>query len=313
VNRRAFLGAAGTAAGVLGGYGGVRIADLRPYDPERPGGETPRERITDAARHRYAVDHRAVTRVRVLDDWLGAAPYDLGVRRQWHEHSRRRHLHTLTTFGSPLTRNERIAALPDREFVSPHQILWALFHYNRVYSERYDLPLTTVLYVSDGTMLYDYDAPAPVDGTVRLTGEDSGADVVSTDDEAAPAVRGEFVRPHRTDWEHVSEDEETVTYRVSGPDAYVQVVPLTFAPISSFGDCWVEVTLHKQTGRLRRVVDNRAVTLDLRDEQDGTPLTYRIETAFDRYGRATARRPTGDVGRGLESRLRSVLSDLATY
>ncbi len=159
MNRRQFLAGVGTATGAVAGYGGLRIADVRPYDPAPPTGDSPRERIVAAARHRYAMDHRAVTTTRVLDDWTGDAPYDLDVRRQWHEHSRRRHLHTLTTFDAPLTRSESVTDVAGREFVTPHQLLWALLHYNRVYNDRYDLPLTNVLYVTDGTMLYDHDSP----------------------------------------------------------------------------------------------------------------------------------------------------------
>ena len=90
------------------------MADVRPYDPALPTGDSPRERIVAAARHRHAADHRAITTVRVLNDWTGEAPYDLDVRRQWHEHSRRRHLHTLTTFDAPLTRSESVEDVPDR-------------------------------------------------------------------------------------------------------------------------------------------------------------------------------------------------------
>ncbi|RLM87995.1 hypothetical protein D3D02_13755 [Halobellus sp. Atlit-38R] len=314
MNRRTLLAGAGTAIlGAATGYGSLRVADVRPYDPALPTGDAPRERIVAAARHRHAVDHRATTRVRVLEDWTGEAPYDLDVRRQWHEHSRRRHLHTLTTFAAPLTRNDSIADEADREFVTPHQLLWALFHYNRVYSDSYDLPLTNVLYVTDGTMLYDFDAPAPKNGRVRISKGDSGTDVVADDDDAARAVRGDFVRPHRTDWTKTAERDGTVTYRVSGPDAYAQVVPLPFAPISEFGDCWIEVTLNRETGRLRRIVDNRALVVDLWEGAVEKSLTYRIETEFDQYGVATARRPIGPVDRSLESRAKALLFDLMTY
>jgi hypothetical protein len=314
MNRRTFLATAGTAAlGAVTGYGGLRVADLRPYDPALPTGDSPRERIVAAARHRHAVDHRAVTRVRVLDDWTGETPYDLDVRRQWHEHSRRRHLHTLTTFATPLTRSNRLTDDADGEFVTPHQTLWALLHYSRVSSDGYGLPLTNVLYVTDGTMLYDFDAPTPKDGTVRISDAHSGASVVAADDVRAEGVRGDFVRPHRTDWTRTGEGDGTVTYRVSGPDAYAQVVPLPFAPVSSFGDCWVEVTLHRETGRLRRVVDNRALVVGLRDGETETSLTYRVETEFDQYGDTTVRRPVGAIDRTLESRAKSLLFDLATY
>ncbi|RDZ89306.1 hypothetical protein DEQ92_23040, partial [Haloferax sp. Atlit-6N] len=97
------------------------------------------------------------------------------------------------------------------------------------------------------------------------------------------------------------------------PDAYAQVVPLPFAPISEFGDCWIEVTLNRETGRLRRIVDNRALVVDLWEGAVEKSLTYRIETEFDQYGVATARRPIGPVDRSLESRAKALLFDLMTY
>ena len=78
MNRRQFLAGTGTAVvGGTGGCGGLRVADIRPYDPELPTGDSPRERIIAAARHRHAADHRAITRVRVLDDWTAEAPSSL--------------------------------------------------------------------------------------------------------------------------------------------------------------------------------------------------------------------------------------------
>ena len=86
-------------------------------------------------------------------------------------------------------------------------------------------------------------------------------------------------------WEspRTAEDDEIITYRVSGPDAYAQVVPLPFAPISAFGDCWIEVTLNSETGWLRRIVDNRALVVDLWDGATEQSLTYRIETEYAAY------------------------------
>jgi hypothetical protein len=313
MNRRTFLASGTAALGVLAGYGGLRVADVRPYDPALPTGASPNERITAAARHRHAADHRAVTRVRVLDDWTGETPYDLDVRRLWHEPSRRRHLHTLTTFAIPLARSSELTDEPIREYVTPHQTLWALFHYNRVLDDGYDLPLTNVRYITDGTLLYDFDAPMPADGVVHVSNDHSGSVAVADDTSPSTPVRRDFVRPHRADWTRTAEADETITYRVSGPDAYAQVVPLPYAPISGFGDCWIEVTLHSETGRLRRLVDNRSVVVDLWDDADGQRLTYRIETEFDQYGDVTVPRVVGPVGRSLESRVRGLLFDLLNY
>lgn len=314
MNRRQFLAGVGTAAtGSATGYLGLRITDVRPYEPALPSGDTPRERIIAGTRHLYAVDHEVITRVRVLEDWTGEVPYDLDVRRQWHEHSRRRHLHTLTTFDTPLTRSDSVADEGGREYVTPHQILWALLHYNRVYSDSYALPLTNVLYVTDGTLLYDFDAPTPEHGEVRITSDDRGVKVVPSDQDVTRTVRGEIIRPHRTDWTLIEDGDGSVTYRVSGPDAYAQVVPLPFTPITEFGDCWIEVTLDSETGRLRRVVDNRDVVVDIWEDSDGESLTYRIETEFGQYGQTSAKRPIGTVERDAKSRLKGVLHDLATY
>jgi hypothetical protein len=313
MNRRTFLASGTAALGVLAGYGGLRVADVRPYDPALPTGASPNERITAAARHRHAADHRAVTKVRVLDDWTGETPYDLDVRRLWHEPSRRRHLHTLTTVETPLTQSSRLADAPDREYVTPHQALWALLHYNRVLDDGYDLPLTNVRYITDGAWLYDQDAPTPAGDAVRVSDAHSGHIPNGDYERASDPVRRDFIRPHRADWTRTAEADETITYRVSGPDAYAQVVPLPYAPISGFGDCWIEVTLHSETGRLRRLVDNRSVVVDLWDDADGQRLTYRIETEFDQYGDVTVPRVVGSVGRSLDSRVRGLLFDLLNY
>ena len=130
---------------------------------------------------------------------------------------------------------------------------------------------------------------------------------------------------------------DTVTYRVAGPDAYAQVVPLALTAVRGFADPFVEVTLDRETGRLRRVVDHRDVLVDGRAAGGGSDgaapdadgeaggdaqrdgggpsrrLTYRIETAFDGYGTARAPRPSGDVGADVETRVKGFLMDLFTY
>ncbi len=314
MNRRRFLAGAGIATlSTITGYGGIRVADIRPYDPALPTGESPRAQIIAAARHRHAADHRAVTRVRVLDDWTGEAPYALDIRRLWHKPSRRRQLHTLTTFETPLTRSNRLTDVPDREYIAPHQTLWALLHYNRVFNDNYALPLTNVRYITDGAVIYDHDEPTPAGNTVRVSDEQSGRFVSGDYERASEPVRRDLIRPHRTDWTRIAADEATVTYRLSGADAYAQAVPLPFAPISGFGDCWIEVTLHRETGRLRRIVDNRAVVIDFQNGVGEWSLTYRIETELNQYGDVRVRRPTGDVDGGLQSRLRALLFDLVNY
>ncbi|WP_434521243.1 hypothetical protein [Halorubrum sp. AS12] len=77
-------------------------------------------------------------------------------------------------------------------------------------------------------------------------------------------------------------------------------------------DCWIEVTLDRETGRLRRIVDHRDFEITV-EEAAGQSLTFRIETEFDRYGNTTVRRPAGDVEQDLRTRLRGLVFDLLTY
>lgn len=329
MNRRQFLAGVGATAALATGYVGARIGDVRPYDPDSPSGETPRERIIAAAAHRFAVDHRARTRIDIRRDWTDQAPYELGRHQQWHEHSRRRHLHALTTLDAPLLDSLTAEQAPDLEYLSPHGTLPSLFHYNRAFAAE-SLPLTYVLHVTDGTSLYDFDAPTP-DGTasagdLRITdrNEGSGANVtgVSTD----PLLQ-EYVRPHRTSWDLVRETDATATFRIDTSDAYTQVIPLTFTAVTGCVDPFVEVTLNRETGRLRNVVDHRDVLVDVwpdeggesartdtqRDAASPRRITYRIETAFDQYGTASAPRPAADIDVALETKVRGILSDFLQY
>ncbi|ELZ45351.1 hypothetical protein C464_12725 [Halorubrum coriense DSM 10284] len=309
MNRRQFLAGASTAvAGTAAGYGGVRVADIRPYDPPLPTGDSPRERIIAAAKHRSAADHRATTRTRVLDDGTGDAPYDLDAYRRRYQHSRRRYLHALTTYRGPL-RDAGIDGF--HQEMLPHPDLWAALHYGRVFRNPETLPSTTVTYVTDGRVVHDTDAPAPAGSTVRVS--DARADVIAPNDYPTELAPVAFVRPHRTDWKTSEESAETVTYRVSGPDAYAQVVPFRHGTRDvELGDCRIEVTLDRDTGRLRQITDHRVLTLDREDGSERS-LTYRIETDFDRYEETAVRPPVGDIEQDFSTRLRGFLFDLLTY
>ncbi len=57
------------------GYASIRVDDLRLYSADLPEGESLRDRIVAAAAHRYAVNHRAQTTVRVEHDDTGDTPY----------------------------------------------------------------------------------------------------------------------------------------------------------------------------------------------------------------------------------------------
>ncbi|WP_434521244.1 hypothetical protein [Halorubrum sp. AS12] len=169
MNRRQFLAGSGTAVvGTASGYGGLRVTDIRPYDPDLPTGDSPRERIVAAAKHRHAADHRAITRVRVLDDWTGEAPYDLDVFRRWYQHSRRRQLRALTTYAAPLARSHPIHDELGVEEMFPHETVLELDQSVRVVRHPERLPSTTVYYFTDGKAIYDSDAPTPEDDTVRV-------------------------------------------------------------------------------------------------------------------------------------------------
>jgi hypothetical protein len=78
------------------------------------------------------------------------------------------------------------------------------------------------------------------------------------------------------------------------------------------GECWIEVTISRNTGRLRRITDHRVHTLT---ESEGSErsLTYRIETEFDQYEETTVRPPVGDIDQDLTTRLKSLIVDLITY
>lgn len=313
MNRRQFLAGTGTAVvGAASGYGGLRVADVRPYDPELPTGDSPRERIVAAARHRHAADHRAVTRVRVLDDWTGEAPYDLDVFRRWFQHSRRRQLRALTTYEAPLARDHPVRDELDVEEMFPHETVLELDHSVRVLRDPENLPSTTVYYLTDGKAIYDPDAPAPEGDTVRVS--DAHAYNIGPNSYPGESTWIDFVRPHRTEWMETEASAETVTYRVSGPDTYAQVVPFP-SDISrqlQLGDCWIEVTLDRDTGRLRRVVDHRDVSIDVQGTSEQS-LTHRIDTRFDRYGETTVHPPAGSVDQDLTTRVNGLLNDLFTY
>ena len=308
MNRRQFLAGAGAAVvGTAGGYGGIRVADIRPYDIPLPTGDSPRERIIAAAEYRLAADHRAITRTRVLDDGTEETPYDLDVYRRRYQHSRRRYLHALTTYRGPL----RSAGIDHHSSMFPHRDLWALLHYSRVFRNPENLPLTKVLYMTDGKMVSDLNAPVPEGDTVRVS--DAWANVIAPHRYPTGLAPTECIRPHRTDWETSDESSQTVTYRLSERDAYTQVVPFPGEfRHAELGECWIEVTLSRNTGRLQRITDHRVHTLN-ENEGSEQSLTYCIETEFDQYEETTVRPPVGDIDQDLTTQLKSLIIDLITY
>lgn len=305
MNRRRLL--AGVGAGITalaGGYAGVRIDDLRPYDPDLPTGETPRERIIAAAAHRHAADHRVRTAVRVRRDGTGDAPYTAARYEQRHQHSRRRHLHSYVGLN----------ATPE-ESPCPGSGLPTLVHWQRVAGADTDgtddsLPVGGLLFYSDGLVAFDYRDATPATDPERFG------------DARARAIRdeirmyGEFVRPHRAAWTERERTDATVTYELSGADAYSQVVPLLYTPKPVNEGSRVRATLDRETGRLRRLRDRRDVTVPPRRTGEGTVggfrLVYDIETRFDRYGDVSVSMPPGaDVP--LDARLAGTVGDFGTY
>ncbi len=320
MNRRGFLAGLGAAAAGAVGYGGLRVADLRPYDPDAPADRlaadaTPRERVLAAIRHLFAADHRAVTRVRVLDDWTGDAPYRLTRHRELHEHSRRRHTHALTTFGNGMVLADREPDGVDPRTACPYATIDAVLHFSdAVLADPETLPERFVFHVDDGTLAVDRDAPAQAVGEpVTVDGGYAGRTPVR---DYPRVMFGEPIRPHRATWREHDRTGRTVTYELSGPDAYARAVPL-YSPggIDLREGSRLRATLDRETGRLRRVVDRRVLDADVGvEERDVRSVELRLETAFDRYGEATAPRPRGSFG-GVDARdrLAGLLNDLSTY
>ncbi|WP_277555428.1 hypothetical protein [Halobaculum limi] len=322
MNRRQFLAGVGAAAATVAGYGGVRAADVRPYNPDLPserlGSEpTPRDRVLAATRHLFAVDHRALTRVRVLDDWTGDAPYRLTRHRERHEHSRRRHAHALTTFGNGMVLVDRDRDGVDPRVASPYASIDAVLHFSdAVTADPETLPERFVFHVGDGAIRVDRDAPPQSVGEpIRVNSEGySGAVPVR---EFPRPMLGEPIRPHRAAWTVHERTADTLTLELSGPDAYAQVAPLySPAGITIREGSRVRATVHRETGRLRRVVDRRDIDVDVGVERrDVRRVVMRRETTFDQYGRATAPPPTGELGSSLgpTDRLAALANDLSTY
>lgn len=304
MNRRSYLAAAGTTVAGLFGYAGVRVADLRPYDPELPSGDTPNERIVDAARHRYVADHRAITTVSVTRDSAGETGYRVGWVREQHEHSHRKHLYVLTT--------ER---KPPQPTPQPYQGVIGLLHWSN--TEGASLPLSSVVYFTDSESVYNWSAPAPETTTER---PDLGAEPrYSQQTLDSSGMFRDVLRPHEAEWTPV---DAARTYELTDLDAYAKAVVLPRV-VDELGEgCRVRVTLD-ESGRLDRIVDDCAVVFDPADladeaEPDGLPaaprtITFRRVTEFDQYGTATAQRPTGTVDTEPQERLRSLLTDLTIY
>lgn len=301
MNRRTVLATAGSLAALSTGYLGARVADVRPYDPDLPTGETPRERIVAAAAHRYAADHRVVSRIRV-DDGTGDESYDVGRYRGLHEHSRRRHTRVFTTVRRPAV------------FAPPLPGLYFLLHWD--YTEDEPLPYTTVIHETDADVVASWDAPTPadVDDDPRFGGRMGTGFGRSFDPRPL-----DFVQPHDAEWTETDRTGSRITYELADPAGYAQVVPLGPSVTAVEEGSFLRATLESETGRLRRLVDSRDVVVDGGADGDNstrrtpTRIRYRIETTFDRYGSVSAPRPDGDVSASAVDRAKGLLLDAMRY
>ncbi|QZP38619.1 hypothetical protein [Halobaculum magnesiiphilum] len=329
MNRRRFLAGVGAAAATATGYGALRVADIRPYDPGVPADDlgaapTPRERVLAAVRHLFEADHRSVTRVRMAADWTGEAPYPLTRHRELHEHSRRRHTHALTTYANGVVRLDRERDGVDARTLTPYATINAYIHFvDATLADPETLPERFVFHVADGSLAYDRDAPEQAVGDpVTVDGGYAGTAPVA--DFERPLF-GEPIRPHRASWSAHDRDDVTVTYRLSGADAYARAVPLPFVAVEAIhDDAAVRATLDRDTGRLLRVVDDRHLDVDVGvDRRDVRTVRMRLVTEIDRYGDAAAPRPDGEYGASpqgsfldgpaLRDRLAGLAYDLRTY
>lgn len=307
MNRRQYLAGAGAATTGLAGYLGARIANVRHYAPGDTvdGSLPPGERIYEAARLLYVLDHRAVTRVTVLDDGSGAEPYEAGRYRHQMQPSRRRYLLAYTTFA---------VAHPDSppvSFFGPD----ARLHYILARRDDQDLPLTMVAYYSPGTIVYDPTAETPDSPDEHLRVDDSdgrlqrGPGLARTSGDRLELH--DYVLTPDVDWERREETNETVTFEVAGRDEYAKVPPLPGVGVHD--DSRATATLDRDSGRLLELDEHRVIEEPV-EGGDRRWFTYRVETTFDRYGEASARMPDGPVPRpSLREYLREKWFDLVTY
>ncbi|QLG27231.1 hypothetical protein HUG10_06595 [Halorarum halophilum] len=308
MNRRRALATLGGVATTLAGYGALRVGDVRPYEPELglPDGSA-NERVIAAARRLHAVDHRALIEVSVLDDGTDGAPYPSTRYLRVHEHSRRRQAAVFTTL-----------RVPPGEPAPTTGGLYAHLHGSYAANSDRPLPVSSVIHVTDGTVLADWtaDTPESADGVPEFDGADTAR---GANYGGRTLSFGEYVLPHRAEWRETDREDgdsgETITYLLDDRDGYAQVPPLTYAAEVHEGSR-IAATLDVETGLLRSLHDHRVATKRVRDGEGGTTtrqFTYRIGTTFDRYGEASAPRPAGAPRGALDTRGAELYEDLRTY
>jgi hypothetical protein len=310
LSRREALAGLGAAATAATGIGWLRVADVRPYDPDATvSADRPtNERVVTAADRLWELDHRADVTVDVLEDGSGESPYRAEHHRVFHQPSRRRTWFHYTTRRFP-------AGDPGPTLGTTH----ALRHYGTAKRREGGLPASHAVFLSDGFLASDPEAPVPDDSDARPR---LSEDAVGADYGDYLTLRGllsvpPHVRDHRANWTEVERDDETVTFRIDDRDGYAQVPPLPDV-VSVDEGSRVSVTFDRESGLLRRIVDERAVTRRTNyGEHDAThdprEYRYRIETRLGEYGEATAPPPVNRPEAGLDGRLRGTWLDVKRY
>lgn len=310
LSRREALAGLGATAAAGTGIGWLRVSDVRPYDPDTTvsADQPSNERVVEAANRLWTLDHRADITVEVRRDGSGETPYRAAHNRFFHQPSRRRTWFYYTTY--------RIPAGNPGPAVGTVQA--ASNHHYAMRAEG-GPPVSLAVYLSDGFHALDQHAPVPndPDDRPRLSESAMGTDQEKYLNFHGPSSVPPHIHEHQAEWTEVTRDEETVTFRITDLDAYAQVPPLPEVASLNEG-CRIEVTFDRETGLLRRIVDERATTrlTNYNDDaatQEKRQYRYRIETEFSEYGKATAPLPENRIETGLNGRLRGTWLDLKRY
>ena len=321
MNRRTFLAGAGVAGATITAGAGVRIANLRYYDPEStvPADLPPGERIYRADRLLNIVDHRSVTTETILDDGTDADPYERARYRHEWEPSRRRYRIAYTAFahapGDPPPAFRNLVSMLHHELETMD-------------ADPESLPITRIQYMSPGVAVVDRDAETPhsPDDELRVSADTvRRSSAVSVLENLSRLFV--FILTPDADWIEVDSDDTTVTYELTDREEYAKVPPLAFETVSVDPKSRLRATLDRETGRLLELDDHRVIEQELSsDPEDPTAesqpsddygtrmFSYRIKTTFDRYGEATAPMPKGPIpSPSAVDQMRELLSELITY